>query len=93
MVEKEYTGGHLSASERHNTIIDKWSRATDQIRETMFANMKRMSYEGDSINPIYVMSDSGGQRADARQLISVRGGSTRYSFHSLLFARALEALF
>jgi DNA-directed RNA polymerase subunit beta' len=75
IVEKEYTDGHLSASERHNTIIDKWSRATDQIRETMFANMKRMSYEGDSINPIYVMSDSGarGSKDQLKQLAGMRG--------------------
>jgi DNA-directed RNA polymerase subunit beta' len=75
LVEKEYTEGHLSASERHNTIIDKWSRATDQIRETMFANMKRMSYEGDTINPIYVMSDSGarGSKDQLKQLAGMRG--------------------
>lgn len=75
LVEKEYTDGHLSASERHNTIIDKWSRATDQIRETMFANMKRMSYEGDTINPIFVMSDSGarGSKDQLKQLAGMRG--------------------
>jgi len=75
IVEKEYTEGHLSASERHNTIIDKWSRATDQIRETMFANMRRMSYEGDSINPIFMMSDSGarGSKDQLKQLAGMRG--------------------
>jgi len=75
LVEREYTEGHLSASERHNTIIDKWSRATDQIRETMFANMKRMSYEGDSINPIFMMSDSGarGSKDQLKQLAGMRG--------------------
>lgn len=74
-VEKEYNEGHLSASERHNTIIDKWSRATDQIRETMFANMRRMSYEGDHINPIFVMSDSGarGSKDQLKQLAGMRG--------------------
>ncbi len=75
LVEKEYTEGHLSASERHNTIIDKWSRATDQIRETMFATMKKMSYEGDSINPIFMMSDSGarGSKDQLKQLAGMRG--------------------
>jgi len=74
-VEKEYTEGHMSASERHNTIIDKWSRATDQIRETMFFNMKKMSYEGDTINPIFVMSDSGarGSKDQLKQLAGMRG--------------------
>jgi DNA-directed RNA polymerase subunit beta' len=75
VIEKQYSEGHLSASERHNTIIDKWSRATDQIRETMFANMKRMSYEGEGINPIYVMSDSGarGSKDQLKQLAGMRG--------------------
>jgi DNA-directed RNA polymerase subunit beta' len=75
LVEKEYSEGHLSASERHNTIIDKWSRATDHIRETMFANMKRMSYEGTSINPIFMMSDSGarGSKDQLKQLAGMRG--------------------
>lgn len=75
IVEKEYTDGHLSASERHNTIIDKWSRATDQIRETMFANMRQMSYEGETINPIFVMSDSGarGSKDQLKQLAGMRG--------------------
>jgi len=75
IVEQQYTDGILSASERHNTIIDKWSRATDQIRETMFAGMKKMSYEGDSINPIYVMSDSGarGSKDQLKQLAGMRG--------------------
>jgi DNA-directed RNA polymerase subunit beta' len=75
LVEKEYADGNMSASERHNTIIDKWSRATDQIRETMFANMKKMSYEGDTINPIFIMSDSGarGSKDQLKQLAGMRG--------------------
>ncbi len=75
IVEKQYNDGILSASERHNTIIDKWSRATDQIRETMFAGMKKMSYEGNTINPIFVMSDSGarGSKDQLKQLAGMRG--------------------
>ncbi|MCP4152925.1 MAG: DNA-directed RNA polymerase subunit beta', partial [bacterium] len=75
LVEKIYSEGGLSAGERHNTIIDKWSRATDQIRETMFAGMKKMSYEGEGINPIYVMSDSGarGSKDQLKQLAGMRG--------------------
>jgi len=74
-VEQIYAAGGLSAGERHNTIIDKWSRATDQIRETMFAGMRRMSYEGASINPIFVMSDSGarGSKDQLKQLAGMRG--------------------
>ena len=65
----------MTAGERHNNIIDKWSKATDEIREIMFANMKRMSYEGDSINPIFMMSDSGarGSKDQLKQLAGMRG--------------------
>jgi DNA-directed RNA polymerase subunit beta' len=74
-IEQIYTAGGLSAGERHNTIIDKWSRATDQIRETMFARMRKMSYEGEFINPIFVMSDSGarGSKDQLKQLAGMRG--------------------
>ncbi len=74
-IEALYADGGLSAGERHNTIIDKWSRATDQIRETMFAGMKKMSYEGEGINPIFVMSDSGarGSKDQLKQLAGMRG--------------------
>ncbi len=74
-IESEFKKGNLTTQERHNNIIDKWSKATDQIRETMFARMKKMSYEGDSINPIYVMSDSGarGSKDQLKQLAGMRG--------------------
>jgi DNA-directed RNA polymerase subunit beta' len=74
-IERMYNDGFLTANERHNNIIDKWSKATDQIRETMFAQMKRMSFEGDTINPIFVMSDSGarGSKDQLKQLAGMRG--------------------
>ncbi|MCK4943914.1 MAG: DNA-directed RNA polymerase subunit beta', partial [Candidatus Aminicenantes bacterium] len=74
-IEKMYNDGFLTANERHNNIIDKWSKATDQIRETMFAEMKKMSFEGDTVNPIFVMSDSGarGSKDQLKQLAGMRG--------------------
>ncbi|MEN8154886.1 MAG: DNA-directed RNA polymerase subunit beta' [Acidobacteriota bacterium] len=74
-LEKKYSDGKLTAGERHNTIIDKWSRATDLIRVKMFDNMKKISYEGDSINPLFVMSDSGarGSQDQLKQLAGMRG--------------------
>jgi DNA-directed RNA polymerase subunit beta' len=74
-IEQMYGEGVLTAGERHNNIIDKWSKATDQIRETMFARMKRMSYEGPEINPIFIMSDSGarGSKDQLKQLAGMRG--------------------
>jgi len=74
-IELKYSKGQLTAGERHNTIIDKWSKATDNIREKMFENMKRISYEGESINPLFVMSDSGarGSQDQLKQLAGMRG--------------------
>ncbi len=74
-VEKNYKEGLLTAGERHNKIIDLWSRTTDQIRELMFSRMKKMSYEGDTINPIFMMSDSGarGSKDQLKQLAGMRG--------------------
>jgi len=74
-IEKSYQEGHLTAGERHNNIIEIWNKATDEIRETMFAGMKKMSIEGDSINPIFMMSDSGarGSKDQLKQLAGMRG--------------------
>ena len=74
-IDRGYKDGHLTAGERHNKIIDIWSKATDEIREKMFSQMRKMSYEGDSINPIFVMSDSGarGSKEQLKQLAGMRG--------------------
>ena len=75
IIEQKYSKGLLTAGERHNTIIDKWSKATDLIREKMFDNMKKISYEGENINPLFVMSDSGarGSQDQLKQLAGMRG--------------------
>ena len=74
-IDRSYKEGHLTAGERHNKIIDIWSKATDEIREKMFDQMKRMSYEGENINPIFMMSDSGarGSKDQLKQLAGMRG--------------------
>jgi len=74
-IEKMYNDGLLSANERHNSIIDKWSKATDEIKKKMFAGIKKMSYEGEGINPLFVMSDSGarGSQDQLKQLAGMRG--------------------
>ncbi len=74
-IDKNYKEGHLTAGERHNKIIDIWNKATDEIRERMFAQMRKMSYEGVTVNPIFVMSDSGarGSKDQLKQLAGMRG--------------------
>ncbi len=74
-IENIYSQGNMTSNERHNNIIDKWSKATDLIRVAMFDNMRKMSYEGDSINPLFIMSDSGarGSQDQLKQLAGMRG--------------------
>lgn len=74
-VEKKYSEGLLTPGERHNTIIDMWSKATDLIKEKMFDNMKDISYKSESLNPLYIMSDSGarGSQDQLKQLAGMRG--------------------
>jgi DNA-directed RNA polymerase subunit beta' len=74
-IDRNYKNGHLTAGERHNKIIELWSKATDDIREKMFAQMRTMSYEGAGMNPIFVMSDSGarGSKDQLKQLAGMRG--------------------
>ncbi len=74
-IDRNYKSGHLTAGERHNKIIEIWSKASDDIREKMFAQMRTMSYEGEGMNPIFVMSDSGarGSKDQLKQLAGMRG--------------------
>ncbi len=74
-IDRNYQHGLMTAGERHNKIIDLWSKATDEIRERMFQQMRKMSYEGERVNPIFVMSDSGarGSKDQLKQLAGMRG--------------------
>ena len=74
-LDRSYKTGILTAGERHNKIIELWSKASDDIRERMFAQMRRTSYEGPNMNPIFVMSDSGarGSKEQLKQLAGMRG--------------------
>jgi len=74
-VEKQYNLGNLQKSERYNKIIEMWSKATSDVRDKMFEKMEKMSYEGETINPLFVMSDSGarGSHDQLKQLAGMRG--------------------
>jgi len=74
-VEADYSAGNLQKSERYNKIIEMWSKATRDVQKKMFEKMETMSYEGDTINPLFVMSDSGarGSQDQLKQLAGMRG--------------------
>jgi DNA-directed RNA polymerase subunit beta' len=67
-VEDQYRKGIITERERHNKIIDVWTRTTDRVSEHVFKNMSRF-------NPVFMMADSGarGSKPQVRQLAGMRG--------------------
>jgi DNA-directed RNA polymerase subunit beta' len=67
-VEEQYRRGIITERERHNKIIDIWTRTTDKVSEHVFKNM-------GEFNPVFMMADSGarGSKLQIRQLAGMRG--------------------
>ncbi|MCP4653265.1 MAG: DNA-directed RNA polymerase subunit beta' [Candidatus Omnitrophica bacterium] len=67
-VEEQYRRGIITERERHNKIIDVWTRTTDKVSEYVFKSM-------DKFNPVFMMADSGarGSKLQIRQLAGMRG--------------------
>ncbi len=67
-VEEQYRRGVITEGERYNNIIDIWTSTTDEIADSVFAEL-------DVFNPIFMMADSGarGSKQQIRQLAGMRG--------------------
>ncbi|MBU2251495.1 MAG: DNA-directed RNA polymerase subunit beta', partial [Candidatus Omnitrophica bacterium] len=67
-VDDQYRKGIITERERHNKIIDVWTRTTDRVSDYVFKNM-------DKHNPVFMMADSGarGSKLQVRQLAGMRG--------------------
>ena len=67
-VEEQYRRGVITEGERYNNIIDIWTQATDDVADSVFAEL-------DIFNPIFMMADSGarGSKQQIRQLAGMRG--------------------
>ena len=67
-VEDQYRRGIITEGERYNNIIDIWTQATDEVADSVFAEL-------DVFNPIFMMADSGarGSKQQIRQLAGMRG--------------------
>ncbi|MDD5194742.1 MAG: DNA-directed RNA polymerase subunit beta' [Candidatus Omnitrophica bacterium] len=67
-VDEQYKKGIITERERHNKIIDIWTRTTDRVSDWVFKSM-------DKFNPIFMMADSGarGSKLQVRQLAGMRG--------------------
>src|SRR6266545_2399483 len=67
-VEAQYERGLITEEERHESIVNIWTEATDTVADAM----ERTFYE---LNPIYMMANSGarGSSKQIRQLAGMRG--------------------
>ena len=69
-VNKQFTRGLITEAERHGTVCDLWSKATDAVSDELKARAKN-----DKKNPILVMMNSGarGSLSQFTQLSGMRG--------------------
>ncbi|MGH2935842.1 MAG: DNA-directed RNA polymerase subunit beta', partial [Gaiellaceae bacterium] len=67
-VEQAYEHGLITESERHESIVNIWTEATDTVSEAMINNL-------NELNPLFMMANSGarGSFAQLRQLAGMRG--------------------
>jgi len=86
--ENQYIDGLITTGEKYNKVIDAWSRCTEDIASDMMDGISAQGQDSNdnemytqSINSIYMMSDSGarGSPAQIKQLAGMRGLMTRPS--------------
>jgi len=74
-IENLYQEGVISSRERFNRVVEIWGGVTDKVSTAMIEQMRKVSFESDQLNPLYVMADSGsrGNKQQIRQLAGMRG--------------------
>ena len=82
-IESQYSSGLVTEGERYNKVVDIWSQTSDQVADSMMAELsteqvkvsKGKKVSQPSFNPIFMMADSGarGSAAQIRQLAGMRG--------------------
>ncbi len=67
-VHGQYDRGLITEDERHETIVNIWTEATDEVASAMEENL-------DELNPVFMMANSGarGSFKQIRQLAGMRG--------------------
>ena len=67
-IERQYRRGLITDEERHQRIVDIWTKATDDVTEAMERNFEKF-------NPVFMMAYSGarGNIKQIRQLAGMRG--------------------
>jgi DNA-directed RNA polymerase subunit beta' len=83
-IQEQYKEGLITDGERYNKVIDIWAKCTDDIAQTMLANLSvdlvtdpvsGEQVKAPSFNSIHMMADSGarGSAQQIRQLAGMRG--------------------
>ena len=72
-LNNQYQDGLITSAERHNKIVDAWSRCGDKVAESMMAAMQ--VGHGMKANSVFMMSESGarGSVQQIKQLSGMRG--------------------
>ena len=67
-IQDQYDTGLITQEERHEAVVEKWTKATDEVGEAMQHNLHEL-------NPIFMMANSGarGSFKQIRQLAGMRG--------------------
>ena len=82
-IEDQYNSGLVTHGEKHNKVIDIWTRASEIVSRSMMkgisteqvVNREGKEEEQSSFNSVYICADSGarGSPAQIRQLAGMRG--------------------
>ena len=62
-IHGQYDRGLITEDERHETIINIWTEATDEVAEAMKENL-------DELNPVFMMANSGPAALSSRSASS-----------------------
>ena len=76
-IKKNYADGHITEGERHQQVVDTWTRVRDKVWEELMQTLRYDERKDDPryVNPIYFMADSGarGSVQQIGQLAGMRG--------------------
>ncbi len=74
-VQAHFVKAALTAMERHNKIIDIWTRASNKVANDLFLTLEKSNEITGEINPVHAMLESGarGSKDQIRQLGAMRG--------------------
>ena len=78
-INKKYDDGFLTVGERHNQVVDAWTKTANTVADELTKEVEEASRK--ELNPVYAMLDSGarGSKDQIKQLAGMRGLMTKPS--------------